>query len=216
MGRTPVQYLSIGAGAALLVLALFGAVAFASVSRMATQQEAVRDANDAIAQIDQIFVATADAERAGTEFMLTARNDSYEAFRQAQGRVEDALDAIRVRAEDRPRERAVLDTLGPALGDRFQALNAGIAQRKRDGAKAAVTLTDNDSTRATRGGILPLLNRLREEELVVLAERTRLMAENGRTSKAVILAGSILAFLLAAVALTPVTPNMIAKMSASK
>ncbi len=126
--RTPVQQLSIGVGAALLVLALFGAAAFASVSRLANEQEAVLHTNEAISMIDQLLVASTEAERAGTEFILTAAPDALNAFGTAQGNAEDALDGLRSAAEDKTRERAALDTLGPLIGHRFETLNAGITR----------------------------------------------------------------------------------------
>ncbi len=47
---------------------------------------------------------------------------------------------------------------------------------------------------------------MRDEELVLPAEKTRLVSAKGRTSKAVILGASPLAFILVAIALSPVTP----------
>ena len=206
MTKKPVQRFSISAGAALVVLALFGAVAFASVSRLADEQEAVLVTNRAISDLDQVLAASSEAERAGTEFILTGGGDALRAFEAAQRQLEDALDALRLRAEDRPREQSALDTLGPLVGRRFETLNMGIAARRHRGPAAALALARADSGRPTRGGILPLLQRMRDEELVLLAEKTRLVSAKGRTSKAVILGGSLLAFILVAIALSPVAP----------
>jgi CHASE3 domain sensor protein len=205
MTRLQVHRFSINAGAALLVLALFGAVAFASVARLANQQEAVVVTNKAISDLDQLLAASSEAERAGTEFIMTGAADAHNAFDTAQLRVEDALDAMRLRAEDRPRERSALDTLGPLIGRRFETLNAGITARRHKGAQAALALARADTSRTTRGGILPLLQRMREEELVLLAEKTRLMAQEGKMGRAVILVGSLLAFILAAIAFSPMS-----------
>jgi CHASE3 domain sensor protein len=188
---------------ALVVIAVFGAVAFASVSRLSTQQAAVVDANSAISQIDELLAASSDAEREGTQYMMTGVKDALDAFDQARGHAEDALDVLRSRAEDRPRERSALDSLGPVIGQRFTTLAEGIATRQRKGTEAAVAFAKSDAQRVTRGGLLPLLQRMRQEELVLLAEKTRLMVQNGRISKAVILGGSVFAFLLAAVAFAP-------------
>jgi CHASE3 domain sensor protein len=213
MTWTPVQKLSIGAGMALLVLALFGVVAFATVSRLATQEASVGDASAAIATIDQLVVAHAEMERAGTEFMLTGSDAAHDAFAQARIRVEDALDILRVRSEDRPRQRAALDSLGPLLGERFARLNEGIAIRRREGAERAAEFERADAARPSRVGILPLIQRMRDEESRVLGERTRLQAERGRAAGTIILVGSLLAFLLAAIAFTPVRPGMAARLT---
>lgn len=213
MTWTPVQKLSIGAGAALLVLSLFGIVAFAAVSRLAVQEAAVADANAAIARIDQLLAASADADRAGSEFILTGADDALEAFASARGRIEDALDVLRLRSEDLPRERAALDSLGPIIGQRLTTLNNGIAIRRRDGeAKAAAFHRDNPIT-VSRGGILPLIQRMREEESRVLGDRTRLQQQHSRTAATVILLASVFAFVLAALAFSPVRPSMAARLT---
>lgn len=135
---SPVQKLSIGAGTALLVLALFGVVAFFAAQRLSTQRAQIADVNDAIASLDQLLVASADAEHAGSEFMLTGAQDAAEAFDKARSRVEDAVDVLRDRTEDRPRQRAALDSVGPVLGRRFAALSRGILIRKRLGPDSAI------------------------------------------------------------------------------
>lgn len=204
MPQLKVRTFSIGAGMAMLLFALFGAVAFAAVSRVASQQEAVLRANQVIASIDKLLVAASEAERAGNEFVLHGNPRSLEDFNTARSDLEDALDALRIGSEDRPRQRAALDSLGPMIGERFGVLTSAIGARRREGTAAgAAVLAHADSTRSSRGGMIPLLHRVRNEELVVLAERTRLMVENGRTSRNVVLIGSIAAFLLAGVALSP-------------
>jgi CHASE3 domain sensor protein len=194
------RVLTVGTGAAMGVLALFGAVAFASVSRLSNEQAAIADVNRTLGSLDQLLAASAEAERAGNEFVMTGRATALDAFTEARGQAEESLDVLRTSAEDRPSERAALDTLGPVIGARFASLSTAIVARRRGGSAAAITTANSDSLVAARRTIMPLVNRIRDEELVVLAERTRLIAKNGTISKTVILAGSILAFLLAAVA----------------
>jgi CHASE3 domain sensor protein len=198
---------------ALLVLSLFGAVALFSVSRLSTQRAEIADANSAIAMVDQILTASSDAERAGTDFMMNGSRDALEAFQQARGRVEEAVDSLNHRSEDRPAQRTALVALGPLLSRRFDALNAGIVTRQRKGAEAAAAFAQEDAGRATRGGILPLVERMRGDELRVLAERTRLEAAHGRTAMSVILAGSIIAFLLSLLAFTPIKPSVAGRLT---
>lgn len=213
MTWTPVQKLSIGAGAALLVLTLFGVVAFVAVDGLATQRAEVAEANEVIGSLDQLLAASSEAERAGTDFMMTGAQGSRDAFDQARSRVEESHDVLRVRSEDNPRERAALDSLDQLLGRRFTTLAAGISARTRKGAGAALEFAKADSGRATRGGVLPLVQRMREEEVRVLGERMRVQTANGRTASMVILLGSLLAFALAALALAPIKPGMAARLT---
>ncbi|HKS05891.1 MAG TPA: CHASE3 domain-containing protein [Gemmatimonadaceae bacterium] len=210
---TPVQKLSIGAGAALLVLSLFGIVAGASVSRLATQEAAVADANVAIATIDQLSAANAEVDRSGSEFVLTGSPEALEAFTAARSRIEDALDAIRRRTEDRPRQRTALDSLGPLIGERMSTLNAAIALRQREGPAPAIEHLRARPARVTRGGVQPLIQRMREEESRVLGDRTRLQQQHSNTAATVITVASVIGFLLAALAFTPMRPSVAARLT---
>ena len=213
MTWTPVQRLSIGAGTVLLVLALFGTAAAIAASRLSTQAQQITDVNGAIASLDQLLVASADAEHAGTEFMMTGAQDASEAFDKARGNVEDAVDVLRNRTEDRPRQRAELDSIGPLLGTRFAALSHGILIRKRQGADSAMKFARADAGRVTRGGMLPLVHRMRDEELRVLADRMRQQQLRGHTASTLMLGASLLAFVLAGLAFTPVRPAAAARLT---
>lgn len=195
---------TVGSTAVLVVLAMFGAVAFASVSRLSRQQEAVGDTNAGINSVQDLLVASYEADRSGMNYLQRGSAGSMSAFVEARGRIEDALDDLRRRAEDRPRQRAVLDTLGHLIGARVGAISDAMNLKKRQAQANAIQVLQVDSSRETRGGMLPLIQRMREEELVMLAERTRLMAREGQISRMVVLGGSIIAFLVAAVVLVPV------------
>ena len=192
-----------GGTAVLIVLALFGAVAFASVSRVSRQQQAFVETNDGISSVQELLVASYEAERTGMSYLRTGSRGALAEFDTAKSRIEFALDDLRKRAEDRPRQRAVLDTLGQLIGNRISSISDAMNVKRRQNAPAAVPVAHADSAEP-RGGMLPLIQKMREEELVVLAERTRLMSRNGQISRMVVLGGSIIAFLVAAVVLVPV------------
>lgn len=61
--------------------------------------------------------------------------------------------------------------------------------------------------------MLPLVQRMRDEELRVLADRMRQQALQGRTATTLMLAASILAFVLAALAFTPIKPELAARLT---
>jgi len=197
---------SAGRSAVLLVLGLFGAVAFASVSRLSKQQAVVGDTNDGITSVQDLLVATYEAEHAGEDYIRRGSAASLDAFTDARRRLEDALDDLRQRSQDRPRQRAALDTLGQLIGARIGVLDDAISLRRHQAQAKTLPVAQADSVRDTRG-MLPLIQRVREDELVVLGERTRLMARNGQISRMVVLGGSIVAFLVAAVVLVPSRPE---------
>lgn len=202
----PHRKISVGGTAVLVVLALFGAVAFASVSRLSLQQQAVVDTNIGITSVQELLVASYEIERAGSAYLQSGSAASLDLYNDARNRIETALDDLRRRAEDRPRQRAVLDTLGQMIGTRVNDLGGAISMKKRQGQGTAIQVSNTPAGREHRS-VLPLIQKMRDEELVVLAERTRLMSREGQASRMVVLGGSIIAFLVASLVLVPARPS---------
>ncbi|HVZ47154.1 MAG TPA: CHASE3 domain-containing protein [Gemmatimonadaceae bacterium] len=200
MAFTPVQKLSITSGMAMALLGSAGVVAYLSTSQLMDAQAAAAITNANIARLDRVLVRSADAEGAARRYVETMGAGSLALLDSAQNDVEYALDSIRVVSEDHPVQRRYLDTLGPIVGARFRDLRqAAIARRlaTRDSATKLLAALPKAP------GPERLLADMRAEEVRVLGERSRLMANSARTSRVFIVGGSLFAFLLALVALQP-------------
>jgi len=208
MAFTPVQKLSIGTGAALGLLALVGLVAYVSITQMIGGEQAVAATNANVAQLDRIVTRTLDAENAQRGFISTGDTAYLEPMAAAQNDVEAAFDSLGTATEDNPQQRRKLDSLAQMVSRRFGEIRASVAARRRAGADAATKLLRPEKAIRAREGAGPLANRMRDEELRVLGERTRAMTETGRAASNFIFAGSILALLLAAIALQPLRPSV--------
>ncbi len=208
MQFTWVQKLSIGTGAALGLLALMGFVSYVSIHQMIGGQQAVAATNLNISHLDQVVARTVDAENAQRGYVTTGDEQYLEPLNAAFSDVEDAIQALMKASEDDPDQRANLDKLAPMVSKRFKDINLVIALRKRAGLdSAAATLKSQNAVRG-RDGIAPIANKMREEELRVLGERTRSMTTTGDTALHVILGGSIFALILALFALQPLRPSV--------
>lgn len=208
MAFTPVQKLSIGTGAALGLLALVGLVAYVSITQMIGGEQAVASTNANIARFDRIVTRTLDAENAQRGFVTTGDTAYLEPLAAAQGDVESTFDSLGTATEDNPEQRRKLDSLAQMVSRRFGEIRTTVAARRRWGADSATKLLRREKAIRAREGAGPLANRMRDEELRVLGERTRAMTETGRTASNFIFAGSILALILAAVALQPLRPSV--------
>ncbi len=208
MQFTWVQKLSIGTGAALGLLALMGFVSYVSIHQMIGGQQAVAATNQNIARLDAVVGRTVDAENAQRGYVTTGDEQYLEPLNAAFSDVEDAVQGLMKATEDNPDQRRNLDRLAPMISKRFKEINAVIALRKRGGVDSAVKVLKVESAVRTRDGIGPTASKMREEELRVLGERTRAMTTTGDTALSVILGGSILALVLALVALQPLRPSV--------
>lgn len=200
MAFTPVQKLSITSGMAMALLGSSGVVAFLSTTQLMDAQAAAAVTNNNIARLDRVLVRSRDAEGAARRYVETRGAGSLALLDAAQSDVEYALDSIRVASEDHPSQRRYLDSLGPIVGAHFRDLREAALVRRLAGRDSAMKLLVAE--RAVRGPER-LIADMRNEEVRVLGERSRLMANSARTSRVFIIGGSLLAFLLALIALQP-------------
>ncbi len=208
MAFTPVQKLSIGTGAALSLVALVGLVSYLSITQMIGGERAVAAANANIARIDRVGARTVDAENAQRGFVSTGDTLYLPAIELAQSDVEFALDSLRTATEDHPSQRQNLDRVSQLVATRFRELRMAVSVRQRSGLDSAAKVLKAERAVRARDGVGPLLNRMRDEELVVLGERTRVMTDRGVAASNFILVGSFLALILAAIALQPLRPSV--------
>ncbi len=213
MSFSPLQKLSVGTGMALTVLAVVGLTTFLGISQMIASETQVANTNAAIAKLDRVVTRTLDAENAQRGFISTGNESYLEPLDSAQSDVEYALDSLRVLTEDDPDQRRSLEQLAPLISRRFLDVRAAIAQRRRGaGAKPDNLLAAETSVRS-RAGAGPIASRMRDEEMRVLGERTRHMTDSGKSARRLVLTGSMLAVLLALVAVQPMRPTVARRLS---
>ena len=208
MAFTPVQKLSITSGGALTILGLVGLVAYLNTSQMIGSQRAVETTNANIARLDRVLERTKDAENAELELTIRGDTEYLQAINDAQNDVEFALDSLRAATEDNPEQRRNLDRLAPLVAARLSGIRQANAARQRIGRDSALKLIGTAGVAGARDGAGILFRRMRDEELRVLGERTRFMTATGHTATNFILVGTLLAFLLALVALQPLRPSV--------
>jgi CHASE3 domain sensor protein len=206
MSFTPVQKLSIGTGAALGLLALVGLVSYLSITQLIGGARAVAGTNANIARLDRVISRTVDAENSQRGYVTTGDERYLEPINSAQSDVEFALDTLHAATEDNPEQRRNFDKLSPLVANRFREIRAAVALRQRLGLDTVVTLLRTQ--RQMRDGAGILANQMRDQELRVLGERTRVMTDRGSTALNFILASSLIALGLAFIALQPLRPSV--------
>ena len=204
MAFTPVQKLSITSGAAMVMLASGGVAAYLNTTQMVDAQNAAAHTNAIINTLDRVLQRTMVAENAARAFVATGDRAAVPTIDVALGDVEYALDSLRSSTEDHPLQRQHLDTLGPLVGTQFREIRQAVNLRQRskqDSAAAAL-----NAVPARRAVTARLLGEMRDEEVRVLGQRTRVMVASGRLSRYLIVGSTIFALVLALVALQPLRP----------
>ena len=205
MTFTPVQKLSITSGAALLMLSAVGLVSYLSTTQMVDAQRAAAVTNQNIEHIDRVSVRSMTAETAIHSYVENGNAAMLGVIDAAQSDVEYALDSLRAASEDHPAQRANLDKLGPILGAQFIDGRHLMLIRTKSGAEAAAKALRKEPPRTSPSR---LLAEMRNEEVRVLGEKSRVMVESGKSTRIFIVVGSIFSLSLAALALQPLRPSV--------
>ncbi len=213
MNWTPLQKLSITTAAAFVLLGLGGVVAYYYASREAAATIAVAQTNDNMRAAYQIRTLTTDAERFTKAFVVRPDSATRRSLERTQSDVEDALDAMRRATEDNPRQRQLLNEAAPYVGASFREFRNTVAIRDRAGADSARRYLTRESPPNAADSLLSLAGQMREEELRVLAERTRYQVGTNAATLRLMQLGTVLTFLLAGLALQPMRPGLAARLT---
>ncbi len=213
MRLTPLQKLSITVGAALVVVGLFGAMSYYYASRLVAADRAVERANTNVAAAFRVVVSRQDAERAAKAYVIRKDSTSKDALQDAQVRVEDALDIMARGTEDNPRQRQNLDELGRRIAASFDAFRTTLLIREHVGVDSARKFLNGDLSATATDSLMKIVTQMRDEELRVLAELTRLQSVRSASAQRIILFGMVVTFLLAGVALQPMRAGIATRLT---
>ncbi len=213
MRWTPIQKLAVTGGAALLLLALSGALSYYYASRLLENDRAVGQANQNMGAAFRIVISTENAERATKAYVVRGDSTARSTLQAAQSLVEDALDELARSSEDNPRQRELLHRLSPVVASSFSEFRATVAIRDHASADSARRFFSREIAAHEADSLVKIVGLMRDEELRVLAERARTQSTTGETARRVILLGTILAFLLAVVALQPMRDAVAARLT---
>jgi len=213
MKWTPLQKFSITSGAVLVLIGLGGVVSYFYASREAVADQAVAQANESMRTAFRIQSLTNDAERLTKAFVVRPDSETRRTLERTQSDVEDALDAMRRDTEDNPHQREMLDKAAPFVSASFREFRNTVAFRERAGADSAKRYLMRETSPNSADSLQALVGKMRDEELRVLAELTRHQSQAGANSVLLIQLGTVLTFLLAALALQPMRPGVAARLS---
>ena len=213
MPLTPVQKFAITIGAALAVLGLFGAASYYYASHLVAADRIVQRANANMAAALRVVVARADGERLAKAYIVRPDSATRRLLQGAQVQVEDALDVMRRGTEDNPREFERVRALASGAAQQFDAFRAAMLLRDRASADSARRALSSEPSAQVADSLMALVTQIREEELRVLGEQTRLQNAHSTSVQRVILAAMVLAFLLAGVALQPMRAHVATRLT---
>ncbi|MDB5220537.1 MAG: hypothetical protein JWO86_8464 [Myxococcaceae bacterium] len=149
-----------------------------------------------LGELDDVLIATLDAETGRRGFALTGNGALLLPYRDAEARATSHLAKLRALIADNPAQLARLDALEPHVKSRLRLLEEAVAEQQAAGGdlpqRSADTLRGADEMRSVRAGVTEMV----ATEQALLTEREARTKESVNLSRNVQLAGSALGVFL--------------------
>jgi signal transduction histidine kinase len=184
-------------GSAALVL-IVGAASLASVVSLRSAYRAVEHTRQVIEAADELVRALTDAETGQRGYLITGADRYLSSYRAGVPDVATALASLRQLAAGNTRERGWVDSLSMLSAAKLAELDTTIALRRDQGFAAAEAVVITDRGRSYMVGARRIAAELKTEELGLLRVRDGRQVRNAIITFIVIGAGSLVAFVLAA------------------
>lgn len=196
--RIPLRYKIAAAAGAAVVILIVGAAAFIADARDIVAISLVSHTHDVIETTDAVLQRLVDAETAERGFLLTGDTAYLGPYHGADAEVRHNLGQIKALTHDNQIQQQRLDSLDPLVSARLDALDRVIRARQDSGAIAGYRAFRASAGRHYMAEARQIVASIQDTERQLLARRTDIEHRRAIRTQWVIVAGTLVAFLLAA------------------
>lgn len=192
--------INIGFGVALLILSIVGVASYRSTIGLVEASARVAQTHRVIEQLESVFSRLKDVETGERGYIITGRPGYLEQYNVALGRIDQDLGNLRSLTADNPNQQRRLDALEPLIARKLAFTRATVDTRAAQGFEAAARQLLTGEGKSLMDEIRRLIDQMEAEENRLLEQRNAQARASAGSAEAVIVAGSLLAFGLVALA----------------
>src|SRR6202171_680992 len=188
--------INIPIGLALAILAFVGVVSYHSVARLADTAHWVDNPQEVLGAIWAVKADIEDAKSSQRGYIISGNESYLSSYALAKQNVFKMLADVRARISDTPDQQKRLDALAPLIDARIASLDHTITVRSEQGFGPAANLVGSAPVMLLTEETHKAISEMEQAEYILLKERDAVEKSSVRTTKLVILLGSLLAFSL--------------------
>ncbi|MGY1652868.1 methyl-accepting chemotaxis protein [Geodermatophilus sp. SYSU D01119] len=185
-----------GFGAALVLLAVVGFIAYRNTGTMRDTSHMVTHTYQVLAAVSTIESTLKDGETGQRGFLLTGVDSYLAPYTDAQGRVQGEIDAFAELTSDNPRQQERAEELRGLVDQKFAEMQETIDVRRAQGPETAIAIVRTDRGKAVMDEIRGLLTAMDEEERGLLDVRGAESDAAARTTQTVVVTGLVVGLVL--------------------
>jgi PAS domain S-box-containing protein len=190
-----------GFACALICLTVIGIVSYSSVNRMRGAAEWSRHSEEVISSLRLMISHVTEAESAQRAYTLTGEGRYLDSYHGAQQAAEAEILSLRRLTADNPTQLLRLDAMGPLVAKGMTGFDAEIQGRRRPGSAAAPAAAETGVVKQFPAQIRDLAAEMETAEEDLFRQREAQLKRTSELAKAIIVGGSLLALVTAAVSL---------------
>jgi CHASE3 domain sensor protein len=165
------QKVAVGYGLTFLMVATLGVVSLFSFESLAEANRWAAHTRDVTGVIEALRGDLTEAETVQRDYIIFDDEKLLERYRAVSLETNSDSEKLRMLTVDNPRQQQRLETLKPLIVVRLAKLDEGNDSRKREGFEAAIRTVQANSGRNLMEDIRKLLDDMRYEEGMLLAQR---------------------------------------------
>ncbi len=198
----------VGFGMTLAVFTIVGAGSYWSITQLLEASEGRKHTYEVLATLNEVISSLKDIEIGQRSYLLIGEERSLEAYQAALGRIDPSIQAVRKLTADNSRQQRRLDVLEPLVKSRLAFARETIDARRTTGLEAALALVRIGKGTELTDEIRRVIGEMDSEEQDLLKTRVEAASTDARDAKWIIVFGTLLALVLAALFGVVITRNI--------
>jgi PAS domain S-box-containing protein len=187
-------------GFAMLTLLLMGTMSYRWMIISDESSEWVRHTHAVIEHIQDLSLTMENIESASRGFVLSGKESDLTAYRSNVLRAGQDEATIRNLTVDNPAQQNHFPTVETLATERIQHADTIIALRRNDGQQAAIAAIERGPEAQVNDEFQAIMDKMQDEELRLLAQRMASTDYDRNQTRMILIAGTILGILIAALA----------------
>jgi methyl-accepting chemotaxis protein len=200
--------MGVGFGLVLLVFAIVGGASYWSITQMIAASQARKHTFELLAILEDTLSSLKDAETGERGYALTGEESYLEPYQAALGKIDPGIQWVRKLTADNSQHQRRLNLLEPLVKDRLAFAREMIDARRTNSFEAALALVKTGKGKALMDEIRKVIGEMEGEEQDLLKTRVEAAETDALNAKWIIVAGTLTALVLAALAGFVITRNI--------
>ena len=200
--------IGLGFALALAILVSVGSISYNGTNKLISTTDWVTHTHKVLEELDALLQALTDAETGQRGYIITAEEAYLEPYHASAGIVEQYVKDLRDLTKDNPHQQQRLDILQALAEKRLVSLKEVLDLQKSKGQDAAKQWILTGGGKKEMDDIRKVIADMKEEENVLLRERSDQAQAAARSTKLTILVGTVSALLVVALAGFAISRNI--------